>query len=103
MHRPLGQDLQQRGREALRPAAEEAAGAAAQGPRGGVLLRGHDGAWPADGHEAAGRGRGVPPDWQVGFTLICLIVCLVRSFTCLFVWFGLEDLCSACGVQWDII
>ena len=65
LHRPLWQDLQQRGGAQLRQAAAEAARAPAQGPGGGLLLRGHDGPRHTDGHEAAASGGGVPAGRKV--------------------------------------
>lgn len=71
VHRPLGQDLQQRRGEALRPPSEETTGAPPQSSRGGVLLRGHDRPRSPDGHEETGGVRGVPPHRQV-WTRSCL-------------------------------
>lgn len=65
VHCPLGQDLQQRGREALWSPSEETTGTSTQGARSCVFLRRHDCPRSPDGHEETGGVWGIPPHRQV--------------------------------------
>lgn len=76
VHRSLRQNLQQCRGEALWPPPEETTRTPSQSPRGGLLLRRHDGPRPPDGHEEAGGVRGVPPHWQV---CLCFYITLAYN------------------------